>query len=488
MVNHFFFLLKRTYKVSCTTLIALSISTSLSACSAFKPEHPQAFQSFSDRRPPRDNSVIMTGAVNTKKNNEFTTYSSNKNSDVNYVPVNNDVTSKQTDDNVSYETQNNQVTRNVNSQKSQGSFFERLSSKVFGNNNAQVKTNNYQSDSQELPQQNIYKDMRAPREQILNDSKSIGEGSGSGYSYYELADEILPAVPVPHVEHEKIKDISYDANEETEEFNTSEFGKVALIEKKQDNSRIIKFIDQFSLIKDANATESSLPPLPHMGHSSEVNKIVNTQTNNNVSTIPSQTNMGAQQISGAQSQGSLPHIENAPMQPVSNSTQQAPVSPQPVEQKQQVAVPSVPANPSATQEQKGNTPANSVPMVELPKEPTTEQLKQESNKLPEPNLQSVPPVPEAAKTGVNLNAGASKNENVQAVEQNHNSTSKVVESKDKKPVVKKKKKVVKKVHKKVEPKPVTNDSQEMKVLDSKTELKEIDGKPVLTGTLGELSR
>jgi hypothetical protein len=162
----------------------------LSSCSPLKPDHPQQFSSFKDRRPPRDNQLISNGpqaadAKDFKKTG--------------FIPYSGAEPKEDTSDSASSKASDtvggikSQITDSIDSVKKDDSgdsetFFQKLIKKFSSNKvnkSINVATTNGSS--------NGYNS-------ISEDYAGLGQGSGYGVNYYDMADNIVKAAPVRYIE------------------------------------------------------------------------------------------------------------------------------------------------------------------------------------------------------------------------------------------------------------------------------------------------
>lgn len=187
-----------------SSLLVTTIATNLliTSCSPLKPDHPQQYHSFKERRAPRDNQIVASGTlgvVSDEKKSSYTPYwgPEPKQKETYDASTAATATVKATASEIQ-EKANSAIPPSSDSSNS-GSFFDRLMKKLSISS----------ADNQPLSKKVAFdSNRRAPKQnnqEMLDNNKvieDIGQGSARGTTYYDMADDVtqVNAVPVPKVE------------------------------------------------------------------------------------------------------------------------------------------------------------------------------------------------------------------------------------------------------------------------------------------------
>jgi hypothetical protein len=236
-----------------------------------------------------------------------------------------------------------------------GDFFGRFVDKI----SSAFKTSSVDA-SKRSPKSNAY---------AMNASYSdVEQGSKSGYSFYEIADEILPSNPVHTISQQEIPSLT----PERSLVKNAEFG----------------YISKGDRVHLAQADTSATPAVPAAPS-------FPTDASKNIAPAPSQPAAPAATAPAV----SAPVVSNTPAQPVTTPTTviAAPV----MESK---VVPQAPELPSSTPVQQPvvSTPVvpsvSSAPLTVVPSTPSVSDIKEKSQQQPEPQLKDTPKIPEEFKS------------------------------------------------------------------------------------------
>ena len=180
--------MKNNYTIALISTVALSFI--ISSCSPLKPDHPQQFSNFKDRRTPRDNQVASRGTLSEdQKKSGFTPYTGPIPTAVDKTDTSvstNDKTTVKTDSVPPIQGSDKSTTDKTTDTDS---VLDRLIKKL--------SLNNF-----ETPQQFASLDQRrAPKQNYIDEDVNgqFGQGSSAGANYYDIADEISLSAPVKQV-------------------------------------------------------------------------------------------------------------------------------------------------------------------------------------------------------------------------------------------------------------------------------------------------
>ncbi|MFI4984148.1 MAG: hypothetical protein ACHP6I_03000 [Rickettsiales bacterium] len=312
-----------------TTVALVALSLQLSSCSPLKPDHPQVKESFKERRAPRDNTMAASGSLSDQKSSNFQPVNPTK-------VIDNSPTTATTIVPAAIP----QIPSSLPSATTPGNFFDRLWGKFSAIN---------------LPATATKVATRKPSE------ANVEQGStSSGYSYYDMANEILPAHPVPKIQQMAVKTMS------------SDFGYLSTP-------------DGYSVINAAQAqdapatTPPAMVPPPVPGAPAMVAPTVSAPAMPDPTVLPPTTPPSADTSSAHM----MPTAHTKPAVNASGLTPQAPEMPRMDTSATPVAVP--PA-PKPMLEQK-------IEMPKAPSIPANEQIKNNHAHAPAPELSQIPAKP-----------------------------------------------------------------------------------------------
>lgn len=377
--------------LSSVALIAMTFG--FTACAAMKPDHPQVRESFSERRSPRDNMLAASGAFGEKKEKTSAFQPITPTS----VIENNSASVSQA---VSQVTFSQPVSTGVTEQKSSSGssstgdtgFFSRFVDKI----SSSFKTS-LNDAMKRQPKSSAY---------AMNANYSdVEQGSKMGYSFYELADEILPSNPVHKVVHQEIPSL---VSEKSLVKNT-EFGYISnanRVHLAQASTPTVPSTTPVPPVIESNKNIAPTPNLPKAPQSTPPVIVPSTAT----AAIDSKAAPAAPAV-------------QAPATPVITETKVVPQAPEMPSTNPTPAAPAVTA--PVVQEA-----APSKPLTDVPATPSMSDLKEKTQQQPEPQLKDTPKVPEEFKSSTSTSSDST----VQPSEQEE--PAKVVKPKPKK-VVKK---------------------------------------------------
>jgi hypothetical protein len=350
-----------------STVALIAITLELSACAAMKPDHPQVRESFGDRRAPRDNMLAASGAFGEKKEDTGSAFQAIVPTSVveNRSGILPSAVSQVTHSQPTSTGTTQSAPSSSSANSGSGDFFSRFADKI----SSAFKTSSVEA-SKRSPKSNAY---------AMNASYSdVEQGSKSGYSFYEIADEILPSNPVHTIYHQEIPSLT----SEKSLVKNAEFG----------------YISKSDRVHLAQADTSATPAVPAAPS-------FPTDASKNVAPAPSQP---AAPVATAPAVMSAPVVSSTPAQPITITTPTptipapAPVIAAPVMETK--VVPQAPELPSATPAQQPvvSTPAapsvSSAPLTVVPSTPSVSDIKEKSSQQPEPQLKDTPKVPEEFKS------------------------------------------------------------------------------------------
>lgn len=340
-----------------STVALIAITFELTACAAMKPDHPQVRESFGDRRAPRDNMLAASGAFGEKKEDTGSSFQPIVPTSV--VENRSGILPSAVSQVTHPQPTSTGITQSAPSSSSNtsgsGDFFGRFVDKI----SSAFKTSSVDA-SKRSPKSNAY---------AMNASYSdVEQGSKSGYSFYEIADEILPSNPVHTISQQEIPSLT----PERSLVKNAEFG----------------YISKGDRVHLAQADTSATPAVPAAPS-------FPTDASKNIAPAPSQPAAPAATAPAV----SAPVVSNTPAQPVTTPTTviAAPV----MESK---VVPQAPELPSSTPVQQPvvSTPVvpsvSSAPLTVVPSTPSVSDIKEKSQQQPEPQLKDTPKIPEEFKS------------------------------------------------------------------------------------------
>ncbi len=354
--------------LSSVALIAMTFG--FTACAAMKPDHPQVRESFSERRSPRDNMLAASGAFGEKKEKTSAFQPITPTSVI-------ENTSASVNQAVSQVTFSQPVSTGVTEQKSSSGssstgdtgFFSRFVDKI----SSSFKTSSNDAVKRQ-PKSSAY---------AMNANYSdVEQGSKMGYSFYELADEILPSNPVHKVVHQEIPSL---ASEKSLVKNT-----------------------EFGYISNANRVDlaqASTPTIPTVPSTTPVPPVI--ESNKNIAPVPSQP-AAPQSIPpvvvpstatasvDSKAAPAAPVVQT-PATPVITETKVVPQAPEMPSTNPTTAAPAVKA--PVVQEA-----APSKPLTDVPATPSMSDLKEKTQQQPEPELKDTPKVPEEFKSSTSTSS------------------------------------------------------------------------------------
>lgn len=321
-----------------TTVALVAFSLQLAACSALKPDHPQVRESFEKRRAPRDNMMAANGTLVEQKASNFQSINPTRVID-NRAPAEALKVPANVPPSVTNIIQQPPTAAPSSSGSSgqTGNFFERLWKKI----------------SYAQPTQNIQVAVNVIPE------TEIEQGSASNsYSYYEMANEVLPAHPVHAVKEAKIRTIS------------SDFGYLTSPE------------GGYNIINAAQAVDAPVMPTPPVAPAPAAPPPPAPPS----APAPEAPMIQAPTPSAA---APTPPPVNTPVVPLTQapvaSTEPAPQAPE-LPRMEPSSAPVVPAAPKPM-------PTHSAPMPKAPHVPSNEHIKSSTQNSQEPELNQVPPKP-----------------------------------------------------------------------------------------------
>ncbi len=193
-------------------LSSVAVTMLLSACGAsMKPDHPQVYESFKDRRPPKENIFLEEGkAAPTHRKTNFRAYtgrtvdskdqkySDDQNSGLQDSRHRTDMNSVQGQPQQSSTTSQGAV-NSSNNTNTRPSFWDRLKDK-FSSLSTSASPEHTMVAARKVPIEN---EIQIAQIQEYH----VAQGSTNSYSYYDSADEIVPASPVYSIKEEKLASI-----------------------------------------------------------------------------------------------------------------------------------------------------------------------------------------------------------------------------------------------------------------------------------------
>jgi hypothetical protein len=189
-------------------LSSAALSLLLSACGAtMKPDHPQVYQSFADRRPPKENIFLEQGNLSglpKHRSSQFNSYTgrtieSKAQAEAEKSGQPTDFTNVKPQSQPQPKPGEQNSIQNENRSSANPSFWDRLKDK-FSSLGTSTSPNSTAIAERKTPIEN-----QIQLAQLQDEF--IAQGSSNTYSYYDMADAIIPTSPTYSIKAEKLNGI-----------------------------------------------------------------------------------------------------------------------------------------------------------------------------------------------------------------------------------------------------------------------------------------
>ncbi len=358
--------------LSSVALIAMTFG--FTACSAMKPDHPQVRESFSERRAPRDNMLAASGAFGDKKEKTsafqpITPTSVVENSAAPITQAVSQVTFSQPVSTGVAEPQSSLG----NSSAGDTGFFSRFVDKI---------SSSFKTSSNDV----IKRQPKASAYAMNANYSDVEQGSKMGYSFYDLADEILPSNPVHRIVHQEIPSLT----SEKSLVKNTEFGYISspnrIVLAQADTMPVLPVVPSAAPVPPAVESNKNVAPAPSQPAAPQsVPPVVAPSTatasvdSKSATTNATQTSMPAAPVVQPPAMPTVTETKVVPQAPEMPSTNPAPAAPAVTAPVVQEATPSK-------------------PLTDVPATPSMSDLKEKTQQQPEPQIKDTPKVPEEFKS------------------------------------------------------------------------------------------